>query len=538
MSLHALAYCERLFYLEEVEGIRLADAAVYAGRRLHREIDRAGEEQGEWVSWEISSETMGLTGKVDSLRRQDGSIVPYEHKRGRPRRDGRTVEAWPADRIQVAAYAMLLEEATGKPVPEGRIRYHAANVTVRVPIDASVRASVNAAIERARCLRNLIERPPVTANDRLCIRCSLAPVCLPEEERLACSPDWEPVRLLPPSRDRKIVHVVEPAARISRSGNTLKVSRDGDDDRQLLAHETGALVLHGYPQITTQALHFCARNDIAVHWLSHSGQYVGGLTNNPGRVQQRLRQYRALSDSETRLSLARRLALARSEGMPRYLLRATRGQPREPSGIGHTIDEMRRCLRGIARADNAESVRGFEGLAGRAYFAAWPHLLSPDLPESLKFSGRNRRPPRDRINALLGFGYGLLYQAVMQSVLAVGLEPAFGFYHTPRSAAQPLVLDLMELFRMPVWDIPLIGSLNRKHWDEKEDFEVAGQRVWLSAGGRRKAVALFEKRLEETWKHPVVGYSLSYYRHIELEVRLLEKEWTGEPGLFARMRLR
>jgi CRISPR-associated protein Cas1 len=156
----------------------------------------------------------------------------------------------------------------------------------------------------------------------------------------------------------------------------------------------------------------------------------------------------------------------------------------------------------------------------------------------LRPDGRNRRPPRDRFNALLSFGYALLYQNVLQAALAVGLEPALGFFHTPRSAAQPLVLDLMELFRLPIWDVPLIGSVNRMQWDLEADFQVTPGRVWLSDAGRRKAIELFEKRLGDVWRHPAIGYSLSYARLIELEVRLLEKEWTGQPGLFARMRLR
>ena len=126
----------------------------------------------------------------------------------------------------------------------------------------------------------------------------------------------------------------------------------------------------------------------------------------------------------------------------------------------------------------------------------------------------------------------------MRSVLAAGLEPALGFFLTPRGAAYPLVLDLMELFRVPLWDMVLVGSLNRNQRQPAADFEVTPAQVWLSDAGRRKAIGLFEARLDETWKHPVLGYSLSYARTIELEARLLEKEWSGEPGLFARMRLR
>ena len=126
----------------------------------------------------------------------------------------------------------------------------------------------------------------------------------------------------------------------------------------------------------------------------------------------------------------------------------------------------------------------------------------------------------------------------MRAILATGLEPSLGFFHTPRSAAYPLVLDLLDLFRVPLWDMVQVGSLNRGQWDAQRDFVVTKGKVWLSDDGRKKAIGLFEARLDETWKHPVIGYSLSYARTLELEARLLEKEWSGEAGLFARSRLR
>jgi CRISPR-associated protein Cas1 len=541
MALHALIYCERLFYLEEVEEIRLADASVYAGRTLHEELkaEEEGGSDGEWTSLEMVSQKLGLTGRMDCLRRRDGHLIPYEHKRGRPRREGKQGPlAWPADALQVSAYGLLLEEQSGCIVTEGRVRYHAENITVRVPLDDAARQAVMQAIARARELRRSLSRPAITQNDRLCIRCSLSPVCLPEEERLAKDSDWEPVRLFPQDRELKTIHVVEPSAHISRAGDTVKVSVNDSETYDFPIHEIGALVLHGYPQITTQALHSCAYNEIPVHWISFGGRYVAGLTIGAGSVQRRLRQYQALSEPGTCLHLARKLAMAKVEGALRYLLRATCGQDRKANGVDEPIQIMRSSLKQMAGAEGVDALRGHEGLAARAYFAALPALMRSEVTEELRLCGRNRRPPRDRFNALLGFGYALLYQAVMQAILAVGLEPAIGFFHTPRSSAHPLVMDLMEIFRVPLWDMVLLGSLNRLQWDSKADFEVTADRVWLSTSGKKKAIQLFEKRLEATWKHPVIGYSLSYGRLIELEVRLLEKEWSGQPGLFAKMRLR
>jgi CRISP-associated protein Cas1 len=537
MSLHALAYCERLFYLEEVEEIRVADARVYAGRELH--VSLAADEDGERTQLELSDAAVGLVGKVDAIRRRDGSLLPYEHKRGRSKRDNNIPEAWPSDRLQVVAYAVLIESATGETISEGRVRYHAENVTVRVPIDASARQDLQSAIARARSLRESTERPPVTENERLCVRCSLAPVCLPEEVRQAEEPDHTPVRLFPPDRDGASLHVVTPGAKISRSAETLVVTPpDGQPPSKHAIREIDSVLVHGHAQITTQALDLCAERNIPVHWLTTSGRHVGSLTASAGQVQRRVRQYRALSDDATCLRLAKALARGKIEGQHRYLLRGSRGDDKSREAMETDLIPLKNALASIDAVTDCDSLRGLEGSAAVGYFRGLAKLTVGSVPESLRYTARTRRPPLDRFNALLGFGYGLLHTAVMRAILATGLEPALGFFHTPRSAAYPLVLDLMELFRVPLWDMVLIGSLNRGQWDPARDFEVTQAKVWLSDDGRKKAIGLFEARLDETWKHPVIGYSLSYARALELESRLLEKEWTGEPGLFARMRLR
>ncbi len=257
-----------------------------------------------------------------------------------------------------------------------------------------------------------------------------------------------------------------------------------------------------------------------------------------GQVQRRIRQYQALTAEDTCLRLARQLAAAKVEGQYRYLMRASRGDDEARSAIQRSLNGIQPLLADIPACPSRDALRGLEGSAAVHYFAALRQLLGPQVHDDLRADGRSRRPPRDRFNALLSYGYGLLHTAVMRGLLASGLEPALGFFHTPRSAAYPLVLDVMELFRVPLWDMPLVGSLNRGQWDPAADFAVTPAKVWLSESGRKKAIGLFEDRLQETWKHPVLNYSLSYARTIELEARLLEKEWTGEPGLFARSRLR
>jgi len=538
MSLHALLYCERLFFLEEVEEIRVADHAVYAGRRLHDKVTSLDDETPEHRSWELQSDAWGLLGKVDAVRRRDGHWVVYEHKRGRCRRGPNgEPQAWDSDRIQAIAYAVLLEEELGQTVPQARIRYHADNVTAFVDIDEQARFDLRDVVQRARALRASLERPPVAENENLCRRCSLNVVCLPEEERLlddSCSP---PPALFPSDRQRQTIHVTCPRTQIKRSGESLIVENE-DGKQRLPIAEVDSLVIHGSGQITTQAIHLCAYHGVAVQWLTAGGRFVAGTTASPGRVHQRIRQYKALCNQDTCLDLARRLVLAKVQGQIGYLLRATRGNTTARQQCAFAIEQIRFLLKKVPHAANRHSLLGLEGMAAKLYFACIPYLLGPQVPETLRANGRTKHPPRDRFNCLLSFGYALLHGLVHRSIVAVGLEPAFGFYHQPRTAAPPLVLDLVELFRTSIWEMALIASLNRNQWNPQEDFQVRPGHVWLSDAGRRKALALFEQRLCESYKHPATGRSLTYARIVELEVRLLEKEWTGSPGLFARLRLR
>ncbi|MCL6445673.1 MAG: CRISPR-associated protein Cas4, partial [Alicyclobacillus sp.] len=169
MALHALVYCERLFYLEEVEEIRVADSAVYDGRRLHEQLP----EYVDLNSFTLKSEKLGIKGKVDVVRTVDGVWVPFEYKKGRAHlgRDGR-VQAWPADEIQICAYALLLEEHFGRPIAEGRVYYAADHRTAVTPIDEHLRRRFDQVVRRAAELRQSTQRPPVAANMNLCAGCS------------------------------------------------------------------------------------------------------------------------------------------------------------------------------------------------------------------------------------------------------------------------------------------------------------------------------------------------------------------------------
>jgi CRISP-associated protein Cas1 len=534
-ALHALAYCPRLFYLEEVEQLYTQDAAVFAGRRLHEEL---AQEDGDWEALSLESAELGLRGTVDALRTRNGQTIPYEHKRGRCRRGvDQQPQAWESDRIQILAYACLIEQAQGIIILEGRIRYHADNVLVKVPVDEAARQEVFEAIDQARQLRQSLDRPPVTSNERLCTRCSLAPVCLPEETRFAQDSTHKPLRLFPEDDDREIIHVLDSGTRIGKSGDQIKIMPLEGTAKLLPAKQIGQLVVHGYAQITTQALHFCAEQQIGVHFLSGGGWYVGSFDARQGSIQRRIRQYKAFTDPNICLQLARQVVECKGQNQRKFLMRSLRGEACPELELA--IAQMQRVLRQVPNADSLPSLVGLEGNIAKLYFGALPHVFSESVPEELRCTGRDKNPPGDRFNSLISYGYSLLRRDIANAVLAVGLEPALGFYHQPRSQAAPLPMDLMEIFRVIVVDMPILGSINRGQWDINQDFEPKGANAWfLSKEGKRKLIQIYERRKEETWKHPALGHSLTYRRLFELEVRLLEKDYTGEGRLFGQLVLR
>ena len=436
MALHALAYCERLFYLEEVEEIRVADHRVHAGRTLHEaEVDK----NREWQSLELASDAWGIRGKVDYARYRDGRLVAIEHKKGRSRGD----DAWDTDKLQVIAYAVLLSEHFERPVPEGRIRYHANNKTVRVDVDAAARERLRRAVARARELSLFLERPPVTDNENLCAKCSLAPVCLPEESRLAAALDEagdvvsvsKPRRLFPKDDARRVLHVVDRDAQVRRAGLQLVVRNSNGQGEEIPRY--GCPRRHPARQ---RADHF------AGHSLRRRQRHCRPLDQWRGLVRRRrrsapwcthrrLRQYRALQDQDFCLRLARRLAEAKMENQLRFVTRQSR--TRKVHGEAEVfLNAIRNQLREVRRCADADALRGCEGIAARNYFSVLALLLDPE-EKLMAFSGRSRRPPRDGFNAALSFGYGLLYREVMAAIIAVGLDSTIGFFHAPRTAAHP-----------------------------------------------------------------------------------------------------
>jgi CRISPR-associated protein Cas1 len=185
----------------------------------------------------------------------------------------------------------------------------------------------------------------------------------------------------------------------------------------------------------------------------------------------------------------------------------------------------------VESATSIESLLGVEGTAARLYFEAFGKLIkepddaSPQL--SFDFDGRNRRPPRDPVNALLSLGYAMLTKDLAITLQAVGFDPFLGFYHQPHYGRPALALDLMEEFRPLIVDSVVLSAVNTGVV-KASDFVRRGGAVSLTSAGRSKFLRAYERRMDEEIAHPVFSYRISYRRTLEVQVRLLARYLTAE----------
>jgi CRISPR-associated protein Cas1 len=184
-------------------------------------------------------------------------------------------------------------------------------------------------------------------------------------------------------------------------------------------------------------------------------------------------------------------------------------------------------------AANPEELLGIEGNAARLYFGAFDGLLKVGdgaaSPEGfrLDFEGRNRRPPRDPVNALLSLGYSMLTKDLTIACYAVGFDPMMGFYHQPRFGRPALALDLMEPFRPLIVDSAVINAINTR-MVTASDFLRSGDAVVLTPGGRKSFYHAYELRMDTLVTHPIFEYRVSYRRLLEVQARLLARVLEGE----------
>ncbi|MCA9651736.1 MAG: CRISPR-associated endonuclease Cas1 [Myxococcales bacterium] len=587
-----LVYCERLFYLEHVQGYFVDSSDTVHGRSQHERAATKGrtttvtpptaepdpddptlsellEAPRRCVTLESAS--LGVRGQVDLVELHDDEAVIIEAKHGAsPSHDDHRwydhplpYRAWPADVAQLGLYMALLRES-GVPCHRAQLLYRKDRHRTEIPWSAELERFVHAVVRRAREVAALPKPPAPLELSPKCPRCSLHTICLPDEHlalaREAAGQTVPPLRrIVPGADDRAVLHVLTPGSALRKDGQGIRLSVRGiPDPQRILVKDLAQVALYGPSQITAQCMTMLLLEDVPVAHHTGSGRLLGMTMPLATRnVTLRRAQFRTADDPERCLVAARALVVAKIRNQRTVLRRYRTGHTADDplderlpawadptaddpetqaaveqraTTIGEALARMRNAWRGAQRATDIDALRGHEGDAAATYFGALPSILPAPWPDELR--GRSRRPPRDRVNAMLGFGYAMLTRDATAALGRVGLDPMVGLFHTTIPGRPALALDLLEPFR-PAWVDASILRLLATGGITPECFIRSGDGVFLTDPGRRALVAAYERRADERITHPRFGYRMSYRRMLELEARVLAKWMAGEIDEFS-----
>ena len=526
--LNELVYCQRLFHLEWVDGRWAHSDDTVQGSVAHDATDRRSgrmpapdEEEKPFTSIQVtlSDPDLGVTAVIDRVDHEDGSSSPVDMKKGSGPSDG---GMWPADRVQVLTQAVLLRRA-GYSVNHAEISYLGSHHRASIDVGPNAEMEVRELVALARKVAAQELPPPPLLNDPRCPRCSLAPLCMPDETNyLLERSSGQPRRIIVKNPDTRPVYVNTQGASVKVSGGRLLVAVKGETvaERRLL--DVSQVCVVGNVQITTQALKALWRRGVTVIWLSYGG-WLDGWSQGPmsGHVTLRRRQVLA---SVHGLRFAQQMIRGKIHNQ-RVLLRRNAKVPLDDSVLG----QLKELEAKTESAASLETLLGIEGTAARLYFGQFHTLLSPRCEVAAEFQahGRARRPPPDPVNAVLGFCYSLLTKDLVAVLTGVGLDPYLGVLHQPRYGRPALALDLAEEFRALVAESVALQCFNNGEINEKS-FMRGHLGVVLTADGRRSVIQAHERRLDMELKHPLFGYQVSYRRVLDLQARVLAASFTGE----------
>lgn len=510
----------------------------------------------------LTSERLGITTKIDVMEeRADGSVSVVEYKRGKSR--GIEWGAYLPERAQLCAQVLVLREH-GYTVNDAFIYYAGDRKRVAIEINDGL---IKTTLDAVRWVREVVARetiPPPLQDSPKCNGCSLSGVCLPDEVNLLKALDGEVIdevinplehehlkgpidpdpwgivgpqdkpatqlRQLVPARDDRVpLYVKDQGGVIGLSGEQLTISTPSGRQSARLPN-TSEVNVFGNIQITTQALRALVERGIPVSLFSYGGWFSGRVVSHDSKnVELRIAQHAAAADSVLCVQIARRIVESKILNC-RTLLR--RNVPvLDPT----VLFELKQLARKASEAVSLESLLGYEGTAARVYFGAFTKMLKG--VSEFDLDGRNRRPPRDPVNAMLSFAYALLTKDFALALSTAGLDPLLGFYHQPRFGRPALALDLMEEFRPLIADSVVIGAINNDVIRDT-DFVIAKGGCALSHAARKRFILAYERRMDQLVTHPVFGYRISYRRVLEVQARLLGRLLLGEIETYPQFRTR
>jgi CRISP-associated protein Cas1 len=327
------------------------------------------------------------------------------------------------------------------------------------------------------------------------------------------------------------LYITTPQAYAHLENDTLRIDVEREKKLAVPLHHLGSVVCFGNIMVSPALMHRLAEEGKSLVLLDGNGRFKARLEGpTSGNVLLRQAQHKAVGESAQTLAMARSFIAGKLKNSRQILLRGARenADVTEQETLKRVGESLNASLRALANANDLDTMRGVEGEAARGYFGALNLLVKKDAREHFQMDGRSKRPPRDRMNALLSFLYSMITNDCRSAIESVGLDPQLGFLHAVRPGRAALALDLVEEFRAFIADRLALSLVNRGQIVAK-DFEFReGGSVQLADDARRTLVVAFQERKQEEITHPLLEQKMPLGLVPLLQARFIARTLRGE----------
>jgi CRISPR-associated protein Cas1 len=327
------------------------------------------------------------------------------------------------------------------------------------------------------------------------------------------------------------LYVTLPESYLHLDNDTLRVEIEHETRLRVPLHHLSAVVCFGHVMVSPILMHRLADEGKSLVLLDGHGRFKARLEGPvSGNVLLRQAQYRRLASADFCVAVARACIAGKLKNCRQVLQRGARenGRAEDSAVLTATADELGRALARLEHAADLDAVRGIEGDQAKRYFAALALLVRPEARQAFTMNGRTRRPPLDRMNALISFLYAMLMNDVRSAVESVGLDPQIGFLHALRPGRAALALDLMEELRPLLAERLALTLINRRQINAEDFDEHLGGAVMLKDDARRAVVTAYQERKQELVKHPLLESSFAFGLVPFVQARLLARAVRGD----------
>ena len=332
-------------------------------------------------------------------------------------------------------------------------------------------------------------------------------------------------------RHLNTLFVTTPRSYLRKEGQSVVVRVDKQTKLRVPIHNISSIVCFGRVSCSPVLMGFCAQSGVAISFLTEFGRFLASVNGySPGNVLLRREQYRQADDHIASAEIARSILIGKIHNSRTVYRRAARDatNPKQKDILSNTADRIATSIHAltIAPAD-LDSLRGIEGDSANTYFHNFKQLFTSDSP-SFSFHNRNRRPPRDPVNALLSFLYTMLTHDARAACEAAGLDAAVGFLHRDRPGRPSLALDLIEELRPIFADRLALSLINRQQIQPKHFDIIETGAVLLKDDPRKTVLAAYQQRKQDTITHPFLGEKITLGILPHIQARLLARYLRGD----------